>query len=190
MIVAAFVDQVHVVAQPADADRLALPHDDFHGRRQRATERGFAHPGRRQQALAPAIQIGPDEAFTAQSAQHGKDLALRQPLVAANEDAIDSQDVRVRHAAAIRGRGRTPTNRTAERVPKQRLDAAGPAAAASREGLTCARRNRRSAGAATALMICPRAPRPADPAAVPIEPAPSVMTRSPARAMRTTAGTT
>ena len=54
------------------------------------------------------VQVGPHQALAAQPAQHGQHLALRQPLVAADDDAIDLQHVRLRRRPRRRGRRRTP----------------------------------------------------------------------------------
>ena len=113
------------VVQPADPDRLPLPHDDLHGRREGTPERGVAHPGRRQQALAPAVQIGPDQTFAAQSAEHRQDLAFRQSLVAADDDAIHSQHVRLRHATRSEV-GAVRQHEDGEHVPERRPDRGRP----------------------------------------------------------------
>ena len=45
------------------------------------------------------VEVGPDQALAAQPAQHRQHFALRQPLVAADDDAVDLQHVRVRDDA-------------------------------------------------------------------------------------------
>ena len=91
------------------ADRLPLRHHDFDRRRQRAPQRRVAHPRRRQQALRASVEVGPHQVFAAQAAQHGQHLAVRQPLVAADDDAIDFQHVGLRPRPPTSGRRRTPS---------------------------------------------------------------------------------
>ena len=110
---------------------------------------------------------------------------MRRP--AARARAATSVDAAV---AARRRRPPAPTRRRR----RARHDDARASAPLRRAGLTCARRKRLSAGAGDRLMrrappgvaVAARAraaPRACDPARVPIEPAPSVITTSPGRAI-------
>ena len=158
--------------------------DDLDRRRQRAPERRVAHPRRREQPPAPDVEVGPQQALAAQAARA---RASTSPFDSRSFPRttmwLDLQHARVRDAVAPLDGDDPQRDHDATPTPAAVGRDAAPAAAARRAGLTCARRNRRSAGAATGTHVrasAPvRAPRRSRSATPPIEPAPSVITTSP-----------
>src|SRR6266853_243952 len=187
----ALVDEIQVLTQPAHADWLAFGDHHVDCRRQRPPQRGVADPGRRHQPPAPRVEVGPEQAFAAQSVEHRQDLALRQPLIAVNDDSIDLQHAKLGHYRAASGEDQNqddqhenghrhrPHERALRFPAARRLDmqAAEPPirwrgdAAHARTPFSFSRASTSFAGSE------------------PIEPAPSVSTTSPVRARRATIGT-
>src|SRR5262249_30007976 len=135
------------------------------------------------------VEIGPHEALAAQPVQYGKDLAFRQPLVAANEDAIHHQHVSA-HGGCRRAMDAVREAGGERAVREHRLHQRAPVPSPARRldvGATEARIGRgrdRAHDAVPSSAVTRRS------GTVPIEPAPSVITTSPGFAAFTIAGTT
>ena len=73
----------------ADAQRRPLLNRHVHRRRQRPAQRGIRDPRRVQHHAAPLLEIDGEDAPAAQAVEQREHFPVRQPLVSADDDAID-----------------------------------------------------------------------------------------------------
>ena len=175
---AAIVNEIELAADPADGHRCTLGQRDLDRGRQRPAQRRILDPGRRKQTLTPRFQVGPYQVLAAKAVEEREHIAVRQPGVSADDHTIDRERTRMdnSHATAIEAvhdhhrRQRVLRRRQregSEPPPPHRLDVRTTKMPVGRRG------NR-----AHDSSSIKRSGRP------PIDPAPSVITTSPARATR------
>ena len=181
----AIVDQIHVGADAADADRPPLAKS----RRRRSTAASAAAPRRGPTATRAAAAATLRDRSRAGSRRAARSSARTMSPVdsrslPSDHDAIDLQHSRVRHDSRPRCRHRRPGQSRRRPTPAHRQDDASRKR--RRDGLTCARRNRRSAGAAhrahASAFLRLASASTSRSGTTPIDPAPSVITTSPRRA--------
>jgi len=70
------IDQIQLVAEPADPDRLPLDDTHFDRRREHAAERGVSHPRGLEEVTPAGVQIGGQDASTVERTRQGLHSAL------------------------------------------------------------------------------------------------------------------
>src|SRR5688572_19824778 len=178
------IDQEQLIADPADANRLAFLHHHANRRREDPPDAGVGDPRRAAETLPPPFEVHRQDVHAFHPLEHGDDLAARHARVAVNADVPDGQ-----HAGG-EDRHRPLIDRGNDR--NHRKDVAGhrhPGRAAGSSG-------RRHVRAAEALVRRDRYAHAASSSArnrrlatVPIDPAPSVSTASPGLACAASIGT-
>jgi hypothetical protein len=180
------------LAQAAERDRIPLRHGHVDCRGQHAPERDVGHPWRLGEAPPRRVEVCTQDVGAAQILEQRQHLPVREPYVAFHIDAVHPQEGRGHHErdALLYAKDQERDAETPRREPprEQRPDPTSAPRCGTRAPEVRLRarsdphRSPPSPGCAWARSAARMAS-----AAVPIEPAPSVITRSPGLTMRATA---
>src|SRR5882672_7465910 len=189
---AAIVDEVQVVVDAADPHRLTLGDGDGDGAGQHPANRRVGDPRRAEKLPPPRLDVDRQHVAAADAVEQRDDFPFRQPRVAVHGDTRDRERLRIQHGARRQDadiqRQRDHHGRAAGFPPRQDPEArpargrdvrAAEAAVGRRRYRHQRAAPRRFVSASTSCA-----------GSEPIEPAPSVSTASPGRAMSRIAGIT
>src|SRR6267142_2103619 len=189
---AAIVDEVQVVVDTADPHRLTLGDGDGDGAGQHPANRRVGDPRRAEKLPPPGLDVDRQHVAAADAVEQRDDFPFRQPRVAVHGDTRDRERLRIQHGARRQDadiqRQRDHHGRAAGFPPRQDPEArpargrdvrAAEAAVGRRRYRHQRAAPRRFVSASTSCA-----------GSEPIEPAPSVSTASPGRAMSRIAGIT